>query len=109
MTIAILIALCGVFAFALLAEQPMTVRGAILGGSLVIAVVLGWLSAPGKQFVAYCKASYEELRRVVWPTRKETVNTTGIVCAFVVVIAFFLFLVDKLVEFLLYDVLMTLL
>ena len=52
MTIAILIALCGVFAFALLAEQPMTVRGAILGGSLVIAVVLGWLSAPGKQFVA---------------------------------------------------------
>ena len=45
----------------------------------------------------------------LWPTRKETVNTTGIVCAFVVVIAFFLFLVDKLVEFLLYDVLMTLL
>ena len=79
MTIAILIALCGVFAFALLAEQSMAIRGAILGGSLVVAVILGWLSAPGKQFVAYCKASYEELRRVVWPTRKETVNTTGIV------------------------------
>ena len=95
MTIAILIAVSGVFAFALLAEQPTGIRVGILIGSLVVGVVLGWFSAPGKEFAQYCKASYEELRRVVWPTRKETINTTGIVCAFVVVIAFFLFIVDK--------------
>lgn len=108
MTIAVLIALSGVFAFALLAEQPTAIRAGILVGCLIVGVVLGWFSAPGKEFAVYCRASYEELRRVVWPTRKETINTTGIVCAFVVVIAFFLFVVDKLIEFVLYDVLLSL-
>lgn len=69
MTIAILIAVSGVFAFALLAEQPTGIRVGILIGSLVVGVVLGWFSAPGKEFAKYCKASYEELRRVVWPTK----------------------------------------
>lgn len=106
MTVAILIAVSGFFAFALLAEQPGTVRFGILIGCLVVGCAIGWFSAPGKRFVAYCRDAYLEVRRVVWPTRKETVNTTAIVCAFVVVIAFFLFIVDKLIEFLLYDVLM---
>lgn len=39
----------------------------------------------------------------MWPTRKETVNTTGIVMAFVVAVAFYLFFVDMLIEWGLYD------
>lgn len=109
MAVAIIIAVAGVFAFALMAEQPTAVRVGILIGSIAVGVVLGWFSAPGKEFAKYCKASYDELRRVVWPTRKETINTTGIVCAFVVIISFFLFVVDKLIEFVLYDVLLSLL
>jgi preprotein translocase subunit SecE len=42
----------------------------------------------------------------VWPTRKETIQTTGIVFLFVVVMAIFLFLVDKTVEWVLYDLLL---
>ena len=53
MTIAILIAVSGVFAFALLAEQPTGIRVGILIGSLVVGVVLGWFSAPGKEFAKY--------------------------------------------------------
>ena len=98
MAVAIVIALSGVFAFALLADQPALVRVGVLLGCILVGAVIGWFSAPGKEFAAYCKASYEELRRVVWPTRKETVNTTGIVCAFVVGVAFFLFLVDSLID-----------
>lgn len=98
MAVAIVIALSGVFAFALLADQPALVRVGVLLGCILVGAVIGWFSAPGKEFAAYCKASYEELRRVVWPTRKEAVNTTGIVCAFVVVVAFFLFLVDSLID-----------
>lgn len=98
MAVAIVIALSGVFAFALLADQPALVRVGVLLGCILVGAVIGWFSASGKEFAAYCKASYEELRRVVWPTRKETVNTTGIVCAFVVVVAFFLFLVDSLID-----------
>ena len=51
----------------------------------------------------YGRESSDELRRVVWPSRKETINTTGFVMAFVAAIAFYLWIVDKLVELALYD------
>ena len=69
----------------------------------VAGVVLAWFSPSGKRLLNYGRQSWEELRRVVWPTRKETLNTTGLVMAFVVVIAIFLFLCDKLIEWGLYD------
>ena len=103
MTLAVLIAAAGLFAFTFLTDQSMGVRiGALLGG-LVVAVIVAAFSSTGKRFIAFCRESWEELRRVVWPTRKETVNTTGIVMAFVVAVAIYLFLVDKLIEWGLYD------
>ena len=81
---------------------------AALAGGLVAGVVLAWFSPSGKRLLNYGRPSWEELRRVVWPTRKETLNTTGLVMAFVVVIAGFLFICDKLIEWGLYDVLLRL-
>ena len=107
-TLAVLSALAGVIAFALLTEQPLSVRLGVLAGGLLLAVLLAWLSPSGKRLLAYGRQSYEELRRVVWPTKKETLNTTGMVMAFVIVMAFFLFLVDKIIEWGLYDVLLRL-
>lgn len=107
-TLAVLSALAGVIAFALLTEQPLSVRLGVLAGGLVLAVLLAWLSPSGKRLLTYGRQSYEELRRVVWPTKKETLNTTGMVMAFVIVMAFFLFLVDKIIEWGLYDVLLRL-
>lgn len=105
-TLAALAALAGVVAFALLSEQALAVRLGALGGGLVLAVIIAWLSPSGKRFLAYGQQSYEELRRVIWPTRKETLNTTGLVMAFVVIIAFFLFICDLIIEWGLYDVLL---
>ncbi len=102
-TLAVLCAIASVVAFALLTEQPLSIRLASLGGGLVLGVLLAWVSPSGKRLLAYGRQSYEELRRVVWPTKKETLNTTGLVMAFVVVMAFFLFVVDKLIELGLYD------
>ena len=102
-TLAVVFAAAGLFAFTFLTEQSTGVRIGALVGGLVLAVIVAALSSTGKLFIAYCRESWEELRRVVWPTRKETVNTTGIVMAFVVVVAFFLFVVDKLIEWGLYD------
>ena len=53
-----------------------------------------WLTEPGKQFYAYAQESVTETKKVVWPTRKETLQTTAIVFAFVIVMALFLWLVD---------------
>ncbi len=105
-TLAVLCALAGVVAFALLTEQPLSIRLAALAAGLAAGVALAWLSPSGKRLLAYGRQSYEELRRVVWPTKKETLNTTGLVMAFVVIMAFFLFICDKLIEWGLYDILL---
>lgn len=102
-TLAVLCAVAGVIAFSLLTSQTLAVRLGALFGGLVAGVVLAWFSPSGKRLLNYDRQSWEELRRVVWPTRKETLNTTGLVMAFVVVIAIFLFLCDKLIEWGLYD------
>lgn len=94
-TLAVLCAVAGVIAFSLLTSQTLAVRLGALFGGLVAGVVLAWFSPSGKRLLNYGRQSWEELRRVVWPTRKETLNTTGLVMAFVVVIAIFLFLCDQ--------------
>lgn len=105
-TIAALAALAGVLGFSFLTEQPLLIRLGVLAGGLVAGLVIAWFSEPGKRFLAFARESYEETRRVVWPSRKETINTTGIVFGFVVIMAIFLFLVDKSLEWVLYDLLL---
>ena len=106
-TLAALVALAGVLGFTFLTEQPTLARVGVLIGGLVLAVVIAWFSQSGKRFLAYARESYEETKRVVWPSRKETVTTTGIVFGFVVIMAIFLFLVDKSLEWVLYDTLLS--
>lgn len=101
--LAVVIACAGLFAFTFLTDQSIGIRLIALIGGLVVAAVVAAFSPSGKRFIAFCRQSWEELRRVVWPTRKETVNTTGLVMAFVVAVSFYLFLVDKLIEWGLYD------
>ena len=106
-TLAVLAAVAGVLGVTFLTEQPMLARVGVLIGGLVIAIVIAWFSQSGKRFLAYARESYEETKRVVWPSRKETVSTTGIVFGFVVIMAIFLFLVDKSLEWVLYDTLLS--
>jgi preprotein translocase subunit SecE len=61
------------------------------------------LSEPGRRFLAFGKESWSEVKRVVWPTKKETWTITLYVFLFVVVMALFLWLVDKGLEWALYD------
>lgn len=104
--LAVAVLLAGVLGFSLLSEQTLLIRIGILIGGLVLAAVIAWFSQSGKRFMGFAHEAYEETRRVTWPSRKETLNTTGIVFAFVVIMAIFLFVVDKSVEWLLYDLLL---
>jgi preprotein translocase subunit SecE len=104
--LAVLAVLAGVLGFSLLSEQSLLARIGILAGGLVLGLALAWFSQPGKQFLGFARESYDETKRVSWPPRKETVNTTGIVFAFVVISAIFLFIVDKGLEWFLYDLLL---
>jgi preprotein translocase subunit SecE len=92
--IAALLAAGGLFAFYWLAERPTVVRLAVLLGAFALAVVVMWFTQAGRTFAAFSRESWEEAKRVVWPTRKETLQTTGVVFAFVFIMALFLWIVD---------------
>ncbi len=79
--------------------------------SVIVGVVLGGVFAwrtteVGRRFVTFAKEAITETKKVVWPSRKETVQMTGIVFAFVVVVAIFLWLTDKSLEWVLYDLIL---
>jgi preprotein translocase subunit SecE len=105
-SVAVLAVLAGVLGFSFLSQQPLLTRAGILIGGVVLGLVIAWFSAPGKRFIGFAHESYDETRRVAWPSRKETLSTTGVVFAFVVIMALFLFVVDKSLEWVLYDLLL---
>jgi preprotein translocase subunit SecE len=93
--LSVLIIGVGISGFYLLAESPQVVRVAAFMLALVFAALVAWTSVPGKVFVVYARESVIETRKVVWPTRKETMQSTGLVLAFVFVMAVFLWGVDS--------------
>ncbi len=93
-------------AFYLLGRQGQIAQwGALLVG-LAAAVVVFLTSEPGKQLVAFGRDAWREVKKVVWPTRKEAVQMTAYVFAFVVIMALFLWLTDKTLEWVFYDLIL---
>ena len=94
----------GIAGYYLLSDQALVLRVlAVIGGALAGAGV-AWFTAPGKTFTVFARESIVEVKKVVWPTRKETIQTTVAVFGFVVVMAVFLWLSDKSLEWVLYEV-----
>ncbi|MDQ6680188.1 MAG: preprotein translocase subunit SecE, partial [Pseudomonadota bacterium] len=79
------------------------VRVAALIVILAAAVATFFASEPGRQLIAYGRDSVREVKKVVWPTRKEALQMTAYVFAFVLVMAIFLWVTDKTLEWVLYD------
>jgi preprotein translocase subunit SecE len=93
-------------AFYLLARQGALVQWAALLVGLVIAAVLFFTAESGKQLIAFGQDSWREVRKVVWPARKEAIQITAYVFGFVVVMALFLWMTDKTLEWVFYDLLL---
>jgi preprotein translocase subunit SecE len=104
--LAICAVIAGVVGFYLLADKPAVMRAGVLVAGLIVAIVIAWFSTPGRGFLGFAKEAVREAKKVVWPTRKEALQITAIVFAFVLVMAIFLWGTDKLLEFLLYDLIL---
>lgn len=91
---AFLLLMAGVAGFYYLGNQATVVRVLAVLAGVAAAAGVAWGSQPGRQFFAFSKDSVAETRRVVWPTRKETIQTTGVVFLLVIVVALFLWVVD---------------
>jgi preprotein translocase subunit SecE len=70
---------------------------------VALGIAVAWKTEPGQRFFTFANEAVVEAKKVVWPSRKETMQTTGAVFAFVVVMALFLYLTDKSLEWVLYD------
>ncbi len=101
--LALLLLVAGVTGFYLLAEQAMILRVLMVFAGLGLSAAVAWQTEPGRQFFVFANEATSEAKKVVWPTRKETLQTTGLVFAFVVIMAVFLWLTDKSLEWVLYD------
>ena len=93
----------GVVGFYLLSEQPLVLRVLSVLVGLGAGIAVASISEPGRRFIGFAGESITETKKVVWPSRKETTQTTGLVFAFVFVMAIFLWLTDKSLEWVLYD------
>lgn len=106
----VILAVCalvaGIVGFYVLSDKPTYIRAIALVAGLLVAIALAWTSTSGRDFVNFAREAIRETKKVVWPTRREALQITAIVFAFVLVMALFLWGTDKLLEFLLYDVIL---
>ena len=106
LALAALLVVAGVAGYYYLAASSILLRVAAVLAGIIAGIVVAWTSLPGQQFVAFARESLAEVKKVVWPTRKETMQTTAAVFAFVVVMAMYLWVSDKTLEWVLYDLIL---
>jgi preprotein translocase subunit SecE len=94
LALAVLLVLGGIGGFYYFGDKPEIVQwGVLLAGFAAAALVAGF-TAPGRAVWEFAKGARAELRKVVWPTRKETMQMTLVVFAMVVLIAVFIWVLD---------------
>ena len=106
LAVAALLVVAGVVVFYALARQDLWLRVVALIVLFAAGTLTFFTSEAGKQLIAYGRDSVKEVKKVVWPTRKEALQMTGYVFAFVFVMALFLWLTDKTLEWVLYDLIL---
>ena len=94
--LALLLVAAGVAGFYLLGEAALILRILSVLAGVFAGVAVAWFTEPGRRFLVFGQEAWTETKKVAWPTRKETVQSTGVVIAFVIVMAVFLWIVDAL-------------
>jgi preprotein translocase subunit SecE len=93
-------------AYYLLSKQGALAQWSALLVGLAAAVVVFFTAEPGKALYAFGRDAWREVKKVVWPARKEAIQMTAYVFVFVLVMALFLWLTDKTLEWLFYDLIL---
>ena len=104
--LALLLVAAGLAGFYLLGESALILRILSVLAGVVAGAAMAWFTEPGQRFFVFSQEAWTETKKVAWPSRKETVQTTGVVFAFVVVMAIFLWLTDKSLEWVFYDLIL---
>ncbi len=106
LVVAALLVVAGIAGYYWLSASSILLRIASVAAGIVAGVAVAWSSTTGQGVMVFTRESLAEVKKVVWPTRKETMQTTAAVFAFVVVMAVFLWASDKTLEWVLYDLIL---
>ena len=106
LAVAVALVLAALVSFYMLSAQGALVQWAALLGCLILSVLVFFTSLQGKQLIGFARDAWREIHKVVWPSRKEAVQMTAYVFGFVFIMAVFLWLTDKTLEWLLYDLIL---
>ena len=86
--------------------RPPSRAAVVIAGTLAAAAVVLFATPAGARFLEFWRGTLAEVRKVAWPSRKETIQSTFVVFAFVTTMALFLWLTDKTLEWVLYDLIL---
>jgi preprotein translocase subunit SecE len=103
LAIAGVLVIAGVAGYYWLADSALVLRVLAVLAGLIAGAIVAYFSVPGREFAAFAAEAVAEVKKVVWPTRKETIQTTAAVFAFVIAMAVFLWISDKTLEWVLYE------
>ncbi|BAU58947.1 preprotein translocase subunit SecE [Halorhodospira halochloris] len=92
--IAISLAVAGVAGFYFFGDEPLLHRVGGLLAAVAVAFAMLSTTAQGRSLWSFAQGSKQEVRKVIWPTRQETLQTTLLVVAVVIIVAIFLWLMD---------------
>ena len=91
---AVAILVGGIAAFYLLGDMPLAARWVIVLAALALGIFVSLQSTQGREFWQFVQGSRVELRKVVWPTRQETLQTTLVVFVAILVMGIFFWILD---------------
>jgi len=94
MTLAVALVVAGLWGYYYFSDVAQVLRVLMVLGGLVAAAGMAWFTQTGKELFAFGQEAWQESGKVSWPTRKETLQTTLVVFAFVFIMALFLFAID---------------
>jgi len=103
---ALALVVAAVVAFYALSAQGGLVQWVALLGCMLLAVVVFLSSMHGRQLVGFGRDAWREVQKVVWPARKEAMQMTAYVFGFVFLMALFLWVTDKTIEWVFYDLIL---
>jgi preprotein translocase subunit SecE len=99
LVLAVLVLAAGIFAYSWFDNTvPGSVRLAGVLVALVVAMAIGAFTGPGRKLRNFIAESQFEMRKVVWPTRDETLKTTLVIIAVVIVLSLLLGLIDLILK-----------
>ena len=102
--LAVILLVAALVLYYTLADYSMIIRLAVLFGGIAASILIVAISPDGRRFIAYARDSWQEVKKVVWPTRRESTQMTLVVFGFVLIMSLFLWLADKLIEWLVFSV-----